>query len=137
MKRAALDNALRIQKQKDIVAEGRSAPPLDSLTIDASEYPALLTAVYRNTDLPTKPRNVFGIAKSIPPDEMEALLLASYPVDDEALATLANRRAQAIKEWFAHEGGVAPERIFIVKPKLNGDGIKDQGSPTRVDFAIR
>ena len=137
MKQAALDGALRAQKQKDLAGKGQSAPPLDTLTIDSAEQPALLAEVYDNADLPGKPRNVLGIAKSIPPAEMEALLLASYRVDDEALATLANRRAQAIKEWFAKEGGVAPERIFIVKPKLGGDGISDAGARTRVDFAIR
>ena len=137
LKHAELDEALRIQKQKSLSAQGQSAPSLDTLTIDAAEYPKLLESVYRDTALPDKPRNVFGIAKSIPVPEMEAMLLASYRVDDEALATLANRRAQAIKEWFAHEGGVAAERIFIVKPKLSGDGISDGGAPTRVDFAIR
>ena len=123
-----------------------SAPPnapqvpsfaLEELTIGAEEYPKLLSAVYRATDLPDKPRNIFGLAKSIPPAEMEALLLASYRVDDEALATLANRRAQAVKERLAREGGVGPERIFIVKSKLGSEGIKDQGAPTRVDFSIR
>jgi hypothetical protein len=87
--------------------------------------------------LPDKPRNVFGIAKTIAPAEMEALLLASYRVDDEALATLANRRAQAVKEWFAGKGGVPGERVFIVAPKLTAAGIADAGAPTRVDFAIR
>jgi uncharacterized protein involved in outer membrane biogenesis len=137
LKRAALDAVLRIQKQKAIAAAGESAPPLESLAIDPSEYPKLLESVYRDTKLADKPRNVFGMAKAIPAPEMEAMLLASYRVDDEALATLANRRAQAIKEWFAHDGHVAAERIFIVKPKLDNDGIKDAGAPTRVDFAIR
>jgi len=137
LRHASLEQALRIEKQKAFVDQGQSAPPLETLAIDPTEYPKLLDAVYRDTDLPDKPRNVFGIAKSIPAEEMEAKLLASYRVDDEALATLANRRAQAIKEWFAHDGGVAPERIFVVRPKLNADGITDGGAATRVDFAIR
>jgi uncharacterized protein involved in outer membrane biogenesis len=137
LKQAMLDRALRVQKQKGVARSGQSAPPLDALTIDAEEYPGLLGAVYRDADLPDKPRNVLGIAKTIPPEEMKALLLSSYKVDDEALAALANRRAQAVKEWFAGEGGVAPERLFIVAPKLTGDGIADKGLPTRVDFAIR
>ena len=137
LKRAMLERALRVQKQKAVAGDGQSAPPLDSLTIDAAEYEKLLAAVYRGTDLPDKPRNVFGIAKSIAPAEMEALLLASYRVDDEALATLANRRAQSVKEWFAGKGGIPAERVFIVAPKLTAAGISDSGTPTRVDFAIR
>jgi len=137
LKKATLERALRAQKQKALAAEGESAPPLESLTIDAAEYPKLLEAVYRDTDLPDKPRNIFGIAKKIPPEEMETMLLASYSADDQGLATLANHRAQAVKEWFAREGAIAPERIFIVSPKLTGEGITDKGAPTRVDFAIR
>jgi uncharacterized protein involved in outer membrane biogenesis len=137
LKRAMLEGALRAQKQKTLAAQGESAPQLGALTIDAAEYPKLLAAVYRDADLPTKPRNVLGIAKSIPPAEMEALLLASYHVDDQALAALANRRAIAVKEWLATDGAVATERIFVVAPKVTGDGVDDKGAPTRVDFAIR
>jgi len=137
LKRASLDRALRVEKQKVLAAEGESAPSLDALTIDAGDRAKLLEAVYRATDLADKPRNFFGIAKKVPPEEMEALLLASYKVDDNALAALANRRAQVVKEWFAHEGAIAPERVFIVAPKMGGEGVKDQGAPMRVEFAIR
>jgi len=137
LKRARLDQALRTQKQKKLTAQGESAPPLDTLTITDDEYPKLLAAVYSDTDLPDKPRNMLGIAKSIPPAEMEALLLASYRVDDQALAALANRRAQAVKEWFARKGNLPPDRVFVVAPKLTSAGIEDKGAPTRVDFAIR
>ena len=137
LKRAALDRALRAQKQKALVGKGESAPSLDSLTIDAAEYPTYLTAVYDDTKLPDKPRNAIGFAKEIPPADMESLLLASYGVDDESLRALANRRATAVKEWFAAKGGIASERMFVVAPKLTADGIQDKGAPTRVDFAIR
>ena len=136
LKRAALDRAVRTEKQKAAGSQGES-PPLDSLAVDTSEYPKYLTAVYRNANLPDKPRNVLGIAKDIPPAEMEALLLASYGADDEALRALAARRAQTVKDWFAGPGGIAGERIFIVSPKLGGDGIEDKGPPTRVDFALK
>jgi uncharacterized protein involved in outer membrane biogenesis len=136
LKHAALDRAIRSEKQKAAASQGES-PPLDSLAIEASEYPKYLAAVYRNANLADKPRNVLGIAKDIPPAEMEALLLASYGADDEALRALATRRAQTVKDWFAGPGGIAGERIFIVSPKLGGDGIEDKGPPTRVDFALK
>jgi len=137
LKRVALDRAVRAQKQKALVAEGASAPSLDALTIDAAEYPKYLAAVYRDTKLPDKPRNVLGFAKEIPPAEMEALLLASYGADEEALRGLANRRAQTVKEWLVEKGSVPSERIFVVAAKLSGEGITDKGAVTRVDFAIR
>ena len=119
------------------MAKGESAPSLDSLTIDAAEYPTYLTAVYDDTKLPDKPRNAIGFAKEIPPADMESLLLASYGIDDESLRALANRRAATVKEWFAGKGGIASERMFVVAPKLTADGIQDKGAPTRVEFAIR
>jgi len=137
LKHAMLEHALRVQKQKALGSEGKSASSIDGLTLDAAEYPKLLTAAYRDADLADKPRNMFGIAKTIPPAEMEALLLASYRIDDPALTALANRRAQAVKEWLAGDGAVSTERIFVVAPKLGKDGIRDDGAPTRVDFAIR
>jgi hypothetical protein len=137
LKRVALDRALRAQKQKALVSKGEPAPSLEALTIDATEHAEYLAAVYRDTNLPDKPRNVIGFAKDIPPAEMETLLLASYAVDDESLRALANRRAEIVKEWFAGKGRIASERMFIVAPKLSADGIQDKGAPTRVDFAIR
>jgi len=137
LKRVALERAMRAQKQKALVAKGDAAPSLDALTIDAAERPELLAAVYKGTDLKDKPRNVIGLAKDIPPAEMESLLLKSYGVDDEALRALANGRSENVKEWFTGKGGIASERMFIVAPKLAADGIQDKGPPTRVDFAIR
>jgi uncharacterized membrane protein len=137
LRRAALDRAVRTEKQKAAASQGESAPALDSLNIEASEYPKYLAAVYRDADLPDKPRNVLGIAKDIPAAEMEALLLASYRADDDSLRALATRRAQTVKDWFAGPGGIAGERVFIVSPKLGGDGIEDKGPPTRVDFALK
>ncbi|HEY5861733.1 MAG TPA: hypothetical protein VIX61_01480, partial [Casimicrobiaceae bacterium] len=136
LKRARLDRAVRAQKQK---ASGQSAAPaaLDAIAIDAAEYPRLLKAVYDDAKLPDKPKNAVGLAKDIPPAEMEAMLLASYTIDDEALNALANERAQAVKSWLAANGSIASERMFLVASKLGADGVKDGGAPTRVDFALK
>jgi len=75
--------------------------------------------------------------KDIPPAEMEGLLLASYGADDGALRDLANRRAEAVKEWLVDQGEIPAERVFVVAPKLTGDGIEDKGAATRVDFSIK
>ena len=137
LKHARLDAAMRAQKQKALAAQGESAPPLEQIQVGAAERRKYLAAVYRATDLPGKPKNFLGIAKTVPEAEMEKLLLESYKVDDAALTTLANARAQAVKSWLLERGHIAPERMFIVAPKLGAEGITDQGLPTRVDFAIR
>ena len=137
LKRVALDQEMRIQKQKGLAGQGASAPAVDALKIDGPKRDKYLALVYRDANLPDKPRNAIGMAKEIPPAEMEALLLASYRADEEQLRALANRRALVVKEWFVGPGGIASERVFVVAAKLGGDGIADKGAPTRVDFAIR
>ena len=136
LKRARLDRAVRAQKQK---ASGQSTAPaaLDAIAADAAEYPRLLKAVYDDAKLPDKPKNAVGLAKDIPPAEMEAMLLASYTIDDEALNALANERAQAVKSWLTANGSISSERMFLVASKLGADGVKDGGAPTRVDFALK
>jgi hypothetical protein len=137
LKRAMLDRAIRTQRRKDSAEESSSDYSDGVKPIEPAEYEKLLAAVYKNTDLPDKPRNALGIAKTVPASEMEALLLKSYVVSDDMLVALANERARAIKQWFAGDGGVSPERVYVLAGKLGSDGVADKGAPTRVDFAIR
>jgi len=136
LKRAMLERAIRTQQRKTSAEDASSASSNDGKPMEAAEYEKLLAAVYKNADLPDKPRNALGIAKTVPASEMEALLLKSYPVGDEMLVALANDRAQAVKQWFA-DGGVATDRVFVLAAKVGSDGVTDKGAPTRVDFAIR
>ena len=46
-------------------------------------------------------------------------------------------RAQAAKDWLVAKGGVPAERVFLVAPKLDAEGIKDKGKPERVDFSLK
>ena len=135
LKHVALDRALRAQKQKALASRGESAP--ETLTIEATEYDDYLKAVYHDAKLPDKPRNFFGLEKDVPMEEMESRLLASYGADDTALRDLANRRAQAVEEWLVGHGGLAADRVFVLAPKLDATGIKDEGAATRVDFSIK
>src|SRR5213075_934308 len=99
LKRASLDRALRLEKQKDL-AKGESAPPLAGITLDDADRAKYLKKVYGDTRLPDKPRNLIGMAKDVPAAQMETMLLASYVVDEAALQELADHRAQAAREWF-------------------------------------
>jgi uncharacterized protein involved in outer membrane biogenesis len=137
LRRAALEGALRVAKQKDLERKGESVPPLTEIVIGPEDYAKYMKAVYGNTRLPNKPRNFIGIAKDIPQEEMEKLLLAGYPVDDNALRELANERAKAVADWFTTKGNLPAERVFVVAPKIGSEGLKGEGAATRVDFAIR
>ena len=66
--------------------------------------------------------------KSVSRDErpsieaMESQLLDNIDVKEGALRELANRRAQAAKDWLAGEGGIEASRLFVTAPKLPGEG---------------
>ena len=64
-------------------------------------------------------------------------MLANAQATEEDLRQLANRRAEAAKDWLVAKGGVAADRVFLVAPKLGTEGIKDKGKPERVDFSLK
>jgi hypothetical protein len=92
-----------------------SAPAVPDLP--ASERTRLLTQVYKDTDIPNKPRNAIGFAKEIPPGEMEALLKTRMPVSDDAMRELALQRGLAVRDALIAKG-LPNERLFLAAPKL-------------------
>jgi len=81
-----------------------------------------------------KERNMVGLTKSQPPEEMQKLLEENMPVDQDALRHLAERRADAVRQWL--RGKVPDNRVFVSAPKLDAKGIDDGGKTTRVDFGL-
>ena len=137
VRRAKYDSKLRAAKVRQRVrASGEAIDPA-TVTISAEERPALIAAVYGDEDIPNKPRNLIGIAKSIPAPEMETLILANLAVTPEDLRALANQRAAVVRNRLEAEGKVPRERMFVVEPKLTAAGIQDKGATTRVDFSLK
>ena len=137
LRRAALEREIRIRKQKDMAEAGQSAPPLEEIPVAAADYAKYLKPIYRETDLPGKPRNFIGMQKDIPAEEMEKRLLAGYRIDEAALRELASHRAQIVRDWLTTRGNVTAERVFVVAPKVGAEGLKAGGAPTRVDFSMK
>ncbi len=137
LKKARLERKLRALKREDLAKSGGASEGEGAgaaLAISAQEYPALLERAYKNEKF-AKPRNVIGLAKSLPVAEMEALMLANSPVEPDDLRELGERRAKAVREWLlAHE--VPAERVFLLPAKAaQGEGKSESGS--RVDFALK
>ncbi len=82
-----------------------------TVSVRDAEYPALLKEVYKRADIP-KPRNVIGLAKDLPAAEMEALLLASIPVNEDLMRELALQRGVAVKDYLASKQ-LPVERLFL------------------------
>lgn len=133
LRSVAVERAIKAQKVKSMVGKGESID-VESVTVSPEERSKYLTAAYKAADF-AKPRNMIGFAKSLPDDEMEKLLETNVKVSDDDLRALAERRAQRVRSWL--DGKIASDRMFVVAPKLNADGIKDKGATTRVDFALK
>lgn len=103
--------------RESVVAEKRRRMPPDAQgdvsmpDVSPEEYPALLQSVYRRSPIP-KPRNVLGLVKDLPPADMEALLLAAVSVDETEMRTLAQARAQQVREVLVSLN-VATSQLFL------------------------
>lgn len=98
------------EKRRAAVRSGQNAAEVAPLT-DA-EYPELLAAVYKRADIKTKPRNMIGLAKDVPTKEMEELLMASIPVDEESMRQLAVERGAAVRDYLLAQK-LPSERLFL------------------------
>ncbi len=98
-----------------------------------AEYPELLEAVYKRADI-TKPRNMIGMARKLPTEEMEKLLLASIEVDEQAVRELAVARGAAVRDYLV-EHKLPSERLFLgaVQTKAGGKDWKP-GAELKLDM---
>jgi len=92
--------------------------------------------VYADATIPDKPRNLIGMAKSIPAGEMEALIMTTVTVTETDLHRLANDRATSVRDHLSEQGKVPRERLFVVAPLLDDSG-DAKLPPARVDFSLK
>lgn len=135
LRQAWVDDQIRAAKAAATAPRGKK-PSVAGVQVSAAERTKYLEEVYDDADIKDKPRNLIGMAKSVPADQMEAMLRSVAPVGDEQLRQLADARAQAVYEKLQAQEGLA-DRVFIVAPQLDADGIKDEGQPSRVDFSLK
>lgn len=118
--RQVLDARLVAERRKETLATGGNAEAAASLS--AADRSRLLKLLYKQTDLPDKPRNALGFAKDLPDAEMTTRLAARVPVDDDVMRELALQRAVSVRDAIAAKG-VAVQRLFLAAPKgKEGDG---------------
>ncbi len=133
LKRVAMERAVKGEKLKDQIRKGTEGGSLDSVEIDPAEYPEYLKRAYKEAKFP-KPRNVIGMQKDLPVEEMEKLMLTNLPASDDDVKELALQRAETVQGWLIEQGKVPAERIFLLPPKRGAD---DKGNGSRVDFSLR
>lgn len=111
-RRSRLNTMVGTEKRRQLARAGGAVPA--EVEVSAAEYPALLAAVYRRSDI-EKPRNVVGIAKDLPVSEMESLLMASIPVTADTMRELALARATTTRDFIASQN-ISADRLFLSTP---------------------
>ena len=118
---AVLDARLSQERKKEAARAGAAATaasaPAAAPVFAAGEREELLKAVYKDTDIPDKPRNLVGLAKSLPAAEMEALLKSTIEVTPDAMRQLALQRGLAVRDALVARG-LQSERLFVAAPKV-------------------
>ncbi|HSG22393.1 MAG TPA: DUF748 domain-containing protein [Azonexus sp.] len=133
VKRLAIERAVKAQKLKEILKKGGEGESLDSIQVAPEEYKTYLTGAYKEAKFP-KPRNMIGLQKELPVEEMEKLMLTNSQVTDEDIRQLAKQRAENVQTWLIELGKVPAERIFLLPAKFEAD---DKAKGTRADFSLR
>jgi hypothetical protein len=125
-----VDDMVQKEEADDIGTEAAKAAPVKPGTDDYNKY---LTKAYKH-DKFKKPRDLIGMTKSQPPDTMIKMMEANVDVDQDALRHLAERRADAARQYM--HGKIDDSRVFVLAPKLDAKGIDDKGKTTRDDFGL-
>ena len=133
---AALDARLVAEQGRGALQAGAAASATGAPTsIGGEQRTRLLTQLYKDTELPNKPRNALGFAKDLPVAEMEALLKARAPVSDEAMRELALQRGLAVRDALLAKG-LGSERIFLAAPKLRVADDGEANQTPRAELAV-
>jgi hypothetical protein len=135
LRQEVLNRKMRALKRKDVIEkEGQPTGKDNSLSdADRTKY---MEKVYKDEKF-KKPRNVVGLAKSLPPEEMQKLIVDNTPVTEDDLRNLAQRRADVVRNYLQDQSIIPADRIFLIAPKLTAEGIKDKGQGSRVDLSLQ
>ena len=106
---------------------------VENIKVGPDEYPTYLAAVYKKEKFP-KPRNMLGLVKALPPEEMKKLIIANTVVGEPELKTLAHERVVAVMDYLVKKGHVPAERVFQKNDDLFKAPEKETISRSRVEL---
>ncbi len=134
--REQFQRKLKAQKMNDLIRKGEKVESVDQIKIEPQEYDRYLKRAYSAEKFP-KPRNIIGMEKSLPNDEMEKLMMTHIIVKEDDLRLLAIKRAEAVSEALQEKGEFEPGRIFVLEPKTLEPEAKKDVKKSRVDFKLK
>ncbi|MBW1720357.1 MAG: DUF748 domain-containing protein, partial [Deltaproteobacteria bacterium] len=130
------DRQIKAQKFKKMKKKEAAAVSVDSVMIEPEEYEKYLKMAYKTGEF-KKPKNILGITKNIPVPEMEVLILKNIQVTDDDLRSLANERAQVVKNYILGQGKVEPRRLFLIEPEALTPKKIENLKNSRVDLSFK
>jgi len=127
---------LKAQKLNELVRKGEKVESVDEITIEKQEYDRYLKRAYSAEKFP-KPRNIVGMEKGLPNEEMEKLMMTHIVVKEDDLRLLAMKRAETVSEALREKGEFESGRVFVVEPKTLEPEAKKDVKKSRVDFKLK
>lgn len=134
-RRVLLDRKVRNEKLLALTREGslKEGETAETIQVSREEYPNYLAAVYKKEKFP-KPRNILGLVKGLPPDEMRKLIIANTVIGEAEFQTLARERVAAVLNRLVKKGNVPAERVFQKNDDVFRAPDKDSVSRSRVEL---
>lgn len=130
LKHAILQRKIKAQKLSFEAKEGKAGGSLADVQLTPEEYSKYLEIVYKEEDF-EKPKNFFGLTKSLPDEEMEQFLLKHIEVSDADMQELAHDRAVAAQNWLLELGQIPSDRVFVIGEQDTTEG------RSRAEFSLK
>ena len=108
---------------------------MSDVKVEPAEYLKYLEAAY-DAEKFAKPRNVVGLTKSLPKEEMEKLMLTNITIGDEDLRQLAEQRGKAVQQALL-KAGISIERVFLLVARIDAPESKDKARASRADLSLK
>lgn len=136
LKRARMMTRVKALKATDLARQGKTSGSVAEITLTPDEYAKYLERVYKAGDF-KKPRNIVGLAKTLPVEQMEELIIANTQLDPGAMERLAQDRGVAVQAWLVDKGGIEQGRVFLLAPRVGAEAPKGAPAGGRADFSLR
>lgn len=127
---------LNTQKMQELIRKGEKVESVDEITIEPQEYERYLMTAYIAEKFP-KPRNIIGMEKGLPNEEMEKLIMTHIVIKEDDLRLLATKRAETVADALLEEGDFDSGRVFVIEPKTLEPETKKDVKKSRVDFKLK
>jgi len=125
---ADLEQRLLAERRRELqraqTAAGAAAAQQEP-SLTPGDRERLLRVLYKNSDIPGRPRNLVGLLKDLPLPETEAMLKARHLVTAESARALALARGVAVRDALI-ASGLPNARLFLAAPKLRAAAEEDE-----------